>query len=367
MNLQEAFEKGKSEYEKYNTMAIGRVSVKEPGDLKNIENESVKKLHFSHEFSGELPCLEDYPNLEELSISSDFQISDLQDQDLSKIKSLSVFSDYSETKISFQTDELKRLDLHICNNQYRDQIGLFDKPFPIIDLHNLNNLETLVLYDVKGCQIIWPEQSNSVKKLVVVYGEFLDYTFIDNFPNVEDLSLVSCNISDCSFVQRLNNLSVLDLASNNIETIPKPVCHLSFLNLKWNKIIEDSNIYSFADEVIITERDYQLHSFKNWINSFIYSSYRQVLYHRKPNPKRPEIMQRIIDSKTDEELFLRNLTDEINHYIARILDPDDYRNRIAKLTFEELKAIANEILPFVEITHYRIEKIKGSYRYIKEE
>ncbi len=367
MNLQEAFEKGKSEYEKYNSIAVGRVSVKGPEDLKNIKNESVKKLHFSHEFSGELPCLEDYPNLEELSFGYNMQMSDLQGMDLSKIKSLSVYPDYSETDISFNAELLKELYLCVNMNTYTDQIGLFDKPKPIIDLHNLNNLESLRLCHIKGCDIIWPEDAGCVKCLMIEDGEFSDYCFLDNFPNVEKLRLSSCDISDCSFVQRLSHLSILDLSYNNIKTIPKPTSNLSFLNLKRNNIIGDPDIYSFADEVIISERDYRIHDFKRWINDSVYRSYVHAMYLRKPNSKRQEFMQKYIDSKTDEELFLRNLTDEINHYIARILDPDDYWNRRAKLTFEELESIANEILPFVEITHYRIEKEKGRNRYIRVE
>ena len=197
-------------------------------------------------------------------------------------------------------------------------------------------------------------------------GYFSDYNFMEKFSNLEVLRISSCDLSDCSFVQKLTHLSILDLAYNNIKTMPKPTSNLSYLNLKRNNI-EDPDVYSLADEVIISERDYRIHDFKDWINSIVHISYVHVMYSRKPNPKRPEFMQRLIDSKTDEELFLRNLTNEINHYIAKILDPDDYRNRKAKLTFEELESIAHEILPFVEIVHYRIEKEKGGYRYIKVE
>ncbi len=366
MKFEEAFEQGKNKYNESCLSERSKVIVKRPEDLKSVENDSVKELCFFHEYSGKLPPFKNYPNLERISITSNLHIADLEKQDFSGIRELSVSLDYSETRISFRAVGLIELDLYISNNTFTEQCSFFESPRPIIDLHNLNNLETLKLKHTKGCEIIWPENADSVKQLVIYDGDFSNYDFLDIFSNVEYLSLSFCNISDCSFLQRLTQLSVLDLSYNNITAIARPINKLSLLNLKRNNI-EEPNIYSYADEVIVSPKDELIHDFKNEIIRSINWSYRTVISVRKPNPKRSEWLQNSIDSKTDEELFLHELTQNVSHIIARIVDPSDYRNRRANLSYEELEAIAMDILPFITICRYRIEKIKGSIRYIKIE
>ena len=367
MNLQEAFEKGKTEYENRNASKIGTLAIKQPEDLQNVDNDSVTKIFIYHEFLGELPCFKDYPNLEEVFVSSKYQVSDLNGQNLSKLKYLSVFADYSEPRIAFDADNLKELYLNIQNNTYSNQISLFGNARPVIDLRNLNSLEKLTLSHVKGCEIVWPEYARSIKQLIIDDGEFSDYDFLDGFPNVEKLSLTSCNISDCSFLQKLEHLTVLNLSYNNIKTMIKPKSELSFLDLRRNDI-EDQNVYFFADEVLVSDRDELIRSFKdNICRWFMYTSYSSVVSMRKPDSKRPEWHQKMIATKTDEELFSHMLSVNVSHHIAGILDPSGYQNRRAKLTYEELEKIAVDMLPFIELHRYRIEKTRGYKRYIKIE
>ena len=153
MNLQEAFEKGKTENEKPNTFKAKKLQVKQPADLKDVDYDSVTEIFIYHEFSGKLPLFNDYPNLEKVSVSSKYKAADLKEQDLSGIINLSVFADYSESMISFDADSLKELHLNVQNNNYSDQISLFGNKRPIIDLHNLNDLEKIRLVHVKGYEI----------------------------------------------------------------------------------------------------------------------------------------------------------------------------------------------------------------------
>ena len=94
MNLQDAFEKAKIQYEVLHASDAEKLKLQRPNDLKNVDKDSITEIFISSKFSGELPCLKDYPNLEKLSVSSNCLLLDLTDPELSGIKELSVFVDY---------------------------------------------------------------------------------------------------------------------------------------------------------------------------------------------------------------------------------------------------------------------------------
>lgn len=96
-------------------------------------------------------------------------------------------------------------------------------------------------------------------------------------------------------------------------------------------------------------------------------SYSSVLTKREPSSKRSVWLQKIIDTKTDEELFSYILSDNVSKHIAGIMAPSCYQNKRAKLTFEDLKEIALDTYPFITITEYRLEKNGKEKEYIKVE
>lgn len=343
MTLQEAFEYGKSLANPPRYTALGANQ-----SISDLPRDTTRLL-IKHDYSGELPDLSFFPNLEAFSSTLPVTMDYVARQDLTKLKELSLRFENGADVICILAPALERLSLSIENIDAA-QLDMFTQNENTIFLANMPKLKELRFSYCTWQKIVVNGPMPSVEKLTFFNQDLTDFSILAAFPNLKELTVTGCTCTDASFVKGLNKLVTLDLSYNYIRDF-SPLLELP--------ILETVNVYRNPENdahllkekgcyVIATAEDKSFEQFKFSIRSSFYHAYRYIGACRLPNPARPLWEQRLIDKETDEELFVRRFTDEVKRQIVNYSTAADWHCHHA-VPVERLEEYVRSEYPFTSL------------------
>ncbi len=137
-------------------------------------------------------------------------------------------------KLDLSSQRMKKVPLKINELTHLKSLNLsFNKIRDYSFLENFPNLETLDLsFDLIDKVSFWDfslgtpnlntrgyhslEKLNKLRTLSLRDHKLNDYSFLENLPSLESLDLSKNNLSNCNFLEKLSNLQSLNLSENHI-------------------------------------------------------------------------------------------------------------------------------------------------------
>lgn len=218
-------------------------------------------------------------------------------------------------------------------------IGFFTGYFTLSDLTNSNKidirdeyLEKELLEDIDD---LTKSTIEGTKRLYIVSGDIYSIEGLENFTNLEDLTIDTGNVTDLSPISNLTNLTKLDLSSNNIFDLTplSKLSKLEYLSLDYNRISDVSPLKSLINLKFLSIKH---NNEVNSISSLKYMDKIEKLSFEGCNVKNIEILKNF---NRLQEVNISN--NDVNNY-----SPIDYYGHLKSLVIDakdldQLKYIQN--------------------------
>ena len=309
----------------------------------------VRRLSIPHNYNGELPDLSMFPNLESLSCTRVITMDYFSRQDFSRLKELYISFNYGEGEISLSSPNLEKLNIAIRNNE-SDQLNMFACNNNSIRLHHMPKLQALAFRFCSGHKIIVDELFPSVERVAFVNFDWPDYSILRNFPNMSSLTISGCGCENVNFISNYTQLRRLDLSYNHIQDIqPLTILPmLEYIDLRNNHIVDADILRCDKCTVIVNLEDYYLEQFKGDIQRSITVAYNFINQCRLPNSARPRWETQLYDRMSDDDIFVRKFTQEIERHI-RYYSTEGRGYLRHKIPAIRLRQHIDSTYPFVQI------------------
>lgn len=356
------------------------------GDISpNIDFINTEDIFVSNEYDGDLSLLSRFTGLRKLHINRNIDIDDFLRLDLSNLEDLYVSFDRDIKDIRIDAPGLRKLTIYISNNE-NDQLTLFDVAAGHIDISACRKLEELTLKHCTGYELDF-SALDCLDSLACMDCRYWDFSLLKKIPTVSRFVATGCAIREIEFLRGQENLVDIDLSYNEIThaDVLYEFTNLQEVKLYRNPIENPGRYYSLTcKRVYVTDKDHDFLGFLSSVWRCRNIAYMAIGNCRKPNPKRPEYVQRIYDKQTDEEIFARHFAIRVKEAIEYHTSPEKCHRSSVLLKEKELRAYIMREYPFVreywgesmaEIKIYYkrntvdniLLKVKTSYLYTAEE
>lgn len=344
MTLQEALEMGRNmDFGPRSTMVGANQSVEDlPRDIT--------RLFIRYGYTDELPDLSLFPCLEAFSSTLPVTMDYLAQQDLTKIKELYLRFENGAGAICILAPALETLSIAIDNNEDA-QLDFFTCSENSIFLANMPHLKSLQFRQCTWHKVIINGVMPSVERLVFCNQDHTDFSILDKFPNLKELTVTGCGCKDVSFIKGLNNLTKLDVSYNYISDITPLLDIPSLQEVNIRRNTEQNNAHLLRDKgckVIMNDADYSFEEFKRHLRIATWHAHLFIEQSRKHDSKRNPLYQKMLDTKPDEELFLWSFTKSVQHELESF-DGASEKHIHFPVPKERLLFHVQEEYPFVKL------------------
>lgn len=303
MTLQETIKLGRS-------MSFGPqvTMVGANASISDLPCHEITRLFLQHGYTGDLPDLSLFPNLTSFSSSIPVSMEYLARQDLTRIKKLSLSFENGAGAICILAPALEELSINIRNND-DPQMDMFTCAQNSIYLTNMPHLRELRLQRCTWHEIIIHETMPSVEKVVFCNQDYTDYSILQKFPNLKELTVTGCGCCNVDFVKGLCHLRKVDVCYNYISDI-SPLLDLPLLeevNLRRNT--ESNNAHLLREKgvkVICDDADYSFEGFKENLRIALWRSSQYVDSYRFPIQKGSPEQQNLLHAKGVADVFMQH-------------------------------------------------------------
>ncbi|XP_027923652.1 receptor-like protein EIX1 [Vigna unguiculata] len=260
-----------------------------PQLIASLTNLRYLNLSYSH-FGGSIPTqLGSLTHLLSLDLSHNYLLrGDIPYQlgSLSNLTSLDLSYSNLDGKLPCQFANLSQLRyLDLSGNSFSGAL-----PFQVGNLPFLHTLRLGGYFDVKPKDAKWLSNLSSLTHLALYYLQNLQWLQTITFPNLKELRLVDCSLSDTHIHSLFyspsnfsNSLMILDLSDNMLtsstfQLLSNFSLNLQELYLSQNNIVFSSPVFSTFPSLVTLDLSYNNMTSSVFQGSFNFSSKLQNLY-----------------------------------------------------------------------------------------
>ncbi|WP_026519389.1 hypothetical protein [Butyrivibrio sp. FCS006] len=181
-------------------------------DINTIDLSRCKNLKHLFIWSGSHGDLFGIPVTKELSISIFYDWQYLKQFSFGEAEDLSLSIYTTDDVVALCLEKTKKLSLSFKNKN--------DTALPVaLNLTGCNKLEELTLSHVKLKDYENIGELESLRSISIKDSEIPSLVWLQNWPQIETVSLLDCNISDIKGIEDLRNLCTLNLNNNRISNL----------------------------------------------------------------------------------------------------------------------------------------------------